>query len=110
MSREHDAGAATQKDSRSSPEKEKSKKNMDHDYSTLASRLEEEVACSTSSAYSEVWYIDSGAFVHMTGIRECFSSYQEEQMNFQITKGNKSRCTPVGRGTIVFQTEAGDRL
>jgi len=31
-------------------------------------------------------------------------------MNFQITMGNKSKCTPVGRGTVVFQTEAGDRL
>lgn len=31
-------------------------------------------------------------------------------MNFQITMGNKSKCTPIGRGTIVFQTKAGNRL
>ena len=31
-------------------------------------------------------------------------------MNFQVTMGNKEKCTPVGRGTVVFQTEAGDRL
>ena len=31
-------------------------------------------------------------------------------MNFQITLGNKAKCTLVGRGTIVFQTESGDRL
>ena len=31
-------------------------------------------------------------------------------MNFQITMGNKAKCTPVGRGTIIFQTEAGNKL
>ena len=31
-------------------------------------------------------------------------------MNFQITMGNKEKCTPVGRGTIVFQTETGERF
>ena len=70
MSREHDAGATTQKDSRSFLGKEGSTKNiMDYDNSVLASRLEEEVACLASSAFSEVWYIDSGASTHMTGIR-----------------------------------------
>lgn len=28
-------------------------------------------------------------------------------MDFQITMGNKTEYTPVGRGTIDFQTEAG---
>eukprot|EP00253_Pinus_taeda_P030001 PITA_30001 len=44
----------------------------------------------------------------MTGIQECFSDYQEERMNFQITMGNKAKCTPVGKGAIVFQTETGE--
>ncbi len=73
----------------------------------LASRLKEEVACMTSSASLEVWYIDSGASWHMTRIQEYFSDFQEEKMNFQITMGNKAKCTPVGKGTIVFQTESG---
>ena len=76
----------------------------------LPSRLEEEVACVSSSVLSEVWYIDSGASWHMTRIRECFLDYQEERMNFQITMGNKAKCTPVGRGTIVFQTKMGERF
>lgn len=42
----------------------------------------------------------------MTGVREYFLSYQEEQMDFQITMGNKTKCTPVGRGAIAFQMEA----
>ena len=71
----------------------------------LASRLEEDLACVSIITPLGVWYIDSGASAHMTRVRECFSSYQEEQMNFQITMGNKAKCTPIGRGTITFQTE-----
>ena len=76
----------------------------------LASRLEEDLACVSSTTPPSVWYIDSGASAHMTGVRECFSSYQEEQMNFQITMGNKAKCTPIGRGTITFQTEDGNKI
>lgn len=61
MSQEHDVGASTQRDSHRSPKKEESMNNMDHDYSMLASRLEEEVAFLASSTSSEFWYIDSGA-------------------------------------------------
>ena len=46
----------------------------------------------------------------MTGVWECFSDYQEEQMSFKITMGNKAKCTPIGRGTVVFQTEAGNKI
>ena len=81
---------------------------MDHDVSILASRLEEDFACVSST--SDVWYIDSGASAHMTGVRDCFSDYQEEQMNFKITMGNKAKCTPIGRGTVVFQTEARNKI
>ena len=70
------AAAATRKGSRSSPEKRESmKEQMDHNVSVLASRLEEEFACVSSSASPEIWYIDSGASTHMMGVRECFSSY-----------------------------------
>jgi len=31
-------------------------------------------------------------------------------MNFKITMGNKAKRTPVGRGIVVFQTEAGEWL
>ena len=67
---------------------------MDHDVFVLASKLEEEFACVSSIASLEVWYIDSGASAHMTGVRECFSDYREEQMKFKITMGNKEKCTP----------------
>ena len=108
MGKEHDAEASTQGDS--CRFLEECTRDMNYDYSMLASRLEEEVACLERSASFEVWYMDSGASWHKTGIQECFSDCQEGRMNFQITMGNTTKCTPIGRGTIVFQTEAGERL
>ena len=103
--------ATAQKGSRSSPGRERSMtEQMDHDVSILASRLEEEFACVSSTASSDVWYIYSGASAHMTVVWECFSDYREEKMSFKITMGNKAKCTPIGRGTVVFQTEAGNKV
>lgn len=31
-------------------------------------------------------------------------------MNFQITMGNRTKCIPIGKGTVIFQTRAGDSL
>ena len=31
-------------------------------------------------------------------------------MNFQITMGNKAKCTPIERRTIIFQAKAGNKL
>ena len=31
-------------------------------------------------------------------------------MNFKITMGNKAKCTPIGRGIVVFQTKTGSKL
>ena len=57
---------------------EHAKVQREHDMKVLASRLEEDLACVLSTTPPDVWYIDSGAYAHMTGVRECFSSYQEE--------------------------------
>ena len=107
MGRDHDAKASALGDSHRFSED--CTKERDFDFSMLASRLEEEVACMTSAARSEVWYIDSGPSWNMTGIKECFSEYLEEKMKFYITMGNKAKCTPVRKGTIVFQIESGER-
>ena len=86
--------------------KKKSMENSrDQNISELASRLEEEFAYLSSSASVEDWYIDSGASAHMASEREYFSSYQEEQMNFQITMSNRTKCTPIGKGTIISRQQ-----
>ncbi|KAH9291809.1 hypothetical protein KI387_043002 [Taxus chinensis] len=43
----------------------------------------------------------------MTGVREYFSSYKEEDTNIQISMGNLSKLNPVGKGTVQFQRENG---
>ena len=71
-----DIAVAAWRGSRNSLERKRSmKEQMDHDVSVLASRLEEEFACLSSTASLEVWYIDNGASAHMTGVWECFSDY-----------------------------------
>ena len=46
--------------------------------SDLSTRLHEEFTCLANSTSTDVWYIDSGASAHMSGVREHSSSYQEE--------------------------------
>ena len=77
MGRDHDAEASTSRDSQRFSED--CTRERDFDFSMLASRLEEEVACMNNVASSEVWYIDSGASWHMMGIRECFSEYRDRK-------------------------------
>ena len=99
--------ATVQKGSRNSPGGGRNTiEQMDHDVSVLASKLEEDFACVSSTSSSDVWYIDSKASAQMKGVWDYFCDYQEEQMNFKITMGNKAKCTPIGRGIVVFQTEA----
>jgi len=43
----------------------------------------------------------------MTGVREYSSSYNKEEIDFQIHMGNKTKCTSIGRGTINVQRELG---
>jgi len=84
--------------------------NRDQNISELASKLEEGFACLSSSASAENSYIDSRASAHMTGEREYLSSYQEEHIYFEITMGNRMKCTLVGKGTVIFQTTTGNSL
>ena len=56
-------------------ERKSMKKMEDRVLLELASRLEKECACLSSTASSDDWYIDSGASAHMTGERDHFSSY-----------------------------------
>ena len=89
------------------PERKKDTKQVAASASAeeLSSRMEDEfalIACMVSSTSQCVWYIDSGGSFHMTGVREYFSSYKEEDTNIQISMGNLSKLNPVGKGTIQF--------
>jgi len=65
------------------------------------------ITCLSSSSSQGVWYIDGGAPFHVTGVREYFSSFKEEDIRFQIQMGNKSKYNLVARGTVLFWRENG---
>jgi hypothetical protein len=50
------------------------------------------IACLSSSASTGVWYIDSVASSHMTGVRDFFSSLKEEEVDLYIQMGNDAKC------------------
>jgi len=75
--------------------------------SNFSSRFEDGFVFLEGSASQGVWYIDNGASTDMTRVREYFSSYGEENMDFDITMGNKMKCTLIGIGTIDFMGELG---
>ena len=56
--------------SRSPPEH--AEMQREHDMKMLASKLEEDLACVSSTTPPDVWYIDSGASAHMTGFENVF--------------------------------------
>ena len=55
------------------------------DLDVLSSRLKKDDTCLASSTSAGIWYIDSGASTHMTGVREHFSSYSEAGTSVRIT-------------------------
>jgi uncharacterized membrane protein YgcG len=58
------------------------------------------VCCSSSVEYSpDIWYIDSGASSHMTGIREHFSDLRDPFVRMDISLGDDRIVTVAGIGT-----------
>ena len=80
------------------------------DVEDFASTFEREfslIAClSSSSGSSRVWYIDSGASAHMSGVREIFSKITERDISVEVELGDDRVVRAVGRGTIAFQRES----
>jgi hypothetical protein len=52
---------------------------------------------------SNVWYIDSGASNHMSGVRERLADLTEFGIKFEIVLGNNTIVRAVGRDTVSFQ-------
>ena len=74
---------------------QKKKKNKKASGSTmgdsLASHFELEfspVTCMVYSVMGSVWYLDSGAYFHMTGDKELFSSLEEKDLRMHIEMGD----------------------
>lgn len=62
----------------------------------LASQFELDltlITCMVSTVMGSVWYLDSGAYFHMTGSREFFSDLEEKDLQKHIEFGdNRRQC------------------
>jgi hypothetical protein len=61
---------------------------------------------SSTSASTSMWYIDSGASCHMTGVREYFTDLSKGDIDLDIELGVDSTVKVVGRGIVSFQRES----
>jgi hypothetical protein len=61
---------------------------------------------SSSTSSSVVWYIDSGASRHMTGVRSQFSELSEKALDTNVVLGDDRTVGAVGVGTVIFQRES----
>eukprot|EP00253_Pinus_taeda_P007806 PITA_07806 len=61
---------------------------------------------SISGASSGIWYVDSGASRHMTGVREYFSELSESGTDVKVVLGDDRVVRAVGVGTLTFQRES----
>ncbi|KAK2985417.1 hypothetical protein RJ640_003159 [Escallonia rubra] len=58
---------------------------------------------------SKVWYVDSGASIHCTPHRDCFSDYVHGDYG-HVTVGNGYRCSIVGKGKVKIKLSNGGTL
>jgi hypothetical protein len=63
------------------------------------------VCCSSVEYSPDIWYIDSGASSHMTGIREHFSDLRDPDYRIDISLVDDRIVTVAGIGTISFRRE-----
>ena len=57
---------------------------------------------STSRASSSIWYVDSGASRHMTGVHEYFSELSESGTDIEVVLRDDNIVRAVGVGTLTF--------
>ena len=91
---------------RQCPNKKKKQVAASADMEEFASKFDREfslIAClSSCSGSSRVWYIDSGASTHMSGVQECFSELTERGVDVEVELGDDRIAKAMERGTIAF--------
>ena len=76
---------------------------VDDDFS---SRFEQEFAMVAGTASPRQWYIDSGAFRHMTWSQDQFSELRLETQDVDIILGDDRAVSVAGIGIVSFQRES----
>jgi hypothetical protein len=63
------------------------------------------VCCTSVETTPSIWYIDSGALSHMTGLREHFSDLKDTEVRIEISLGDARVVRVAGVGTVAFQRD-----
>jgi hypothetical protein len=78
-------------------------------YEEFTTQFERECAflicCTTIETTPSIWYIDSGASSHMTGVREHFTDLRDPEVKMEIALGDDTIVRVAGRGTMTFQRD-----
>ena len=82
---------------------EKSTGKIDRELSLMSNQL-------ASASTTGIWYIDSGASSHMTGIRQYFLDLTETRLDLKVVPGDDSPVKVVGRGTVSFERDHGKSM
>ena len=74
---------------------------------SFASQFEREFSfiaslSSTVVSSSTMWFVDSGASRHMTGVRKQFTQFSEKELNLEVELGDNRIVRAIGVGTISF--------
>ena len=54
-----------------------------------------------------VWFLDSGAYFHMTGDQDLFIDLDEKDLGVHIEMGDDGRYSAIGISTISFERQSG---
>jgi hypothetical protein len=91
------------------PNKKKKQTTTSTEVEEFSTRFDKEfslvVCLSTRATHSSVWYIDSGASRHMTGVREHLTDLTQIG-DLEVVLGDDRVVKAVGSGTISFQRES----
>jgi hypothetical protein len=63
------------------------------------------VCCSIVETPSCIWYINSGASSHMSGVREHITDPRDPEIKLEIVLGVNTIVRAAGHGTLSFQRE-----
>jgi hypothetical protein len=91
------------------PNKKKKQRSSSTKMEEFSAKFDKEfslvVCLSTRATHSSVWYIDSGASHHMTGVREHLIDLTQIG-DLEVVFGDDRVVKAVGSGTISFQRES----
>jgi hypothetical protein len=63
------------------------------------------ICCSTIETPSHIWYIDGGASIHISGVREKFTNLRYPNIKLDIMLGDNTIVKAAVRGIVSFQRE-----